>query len=381
MSTQVAQTLVELDKPSLSPSEPKEAKNPSAAQKATIPLEEHILCCNNEDDWQNNETEFDEVVVEYRLRHLQKNWDETEVDFTNDLKTFLTLPPATQRFYLTVGRILQKLDDVVQKKLVDTSDQMISRASVIQTFLTFAAREAVHSRTYNLMFNAIKPQVHSEYKAAMEAYEALKIEERVLDWYNKNLSSKNLAERLNAFALGEGVGFASLFHMIFALTGSNILPGWVESNSMISSDETDHLRHACYLYLMGLVNKLTEEENVEQTKSFVDLWISITQDIYGYDDQGNPIKSHVIGDRVLYFDESVNWIKHCANDKCKKQGLKTIPYPNLAPPSSFMNAYATEQDTNFFEAHNRMYVTVGHSKHFSTKFKTPDSFLYLKESV
>ena len=65
--------------------------------------------------------------------------------------------------------------------------------------------------------------------------------------------------RLIAFAIVEGIFFASSFAAVFWFRARGVMPGLVQSNVMIARDEGLHVSFACLLYreLRGSVDTKT----------------------------------------------------------------------------------------------------------------------------
>ncbi len=198
----------------------------------------------------------------WELYELQcsKFWFAKEVNFTDDYKYWQLLSPDEQEFIATTLSFFANADNLVLQNLHDRLRSEITYPEVQCALAMQAAQETIHVHVYN---EAIRTVIRDPKKQA-DLFAAIDTNPIVLaktQWTQKWIDSHDdLAHRLVAFALVEGVYFSSSFASLFWLRKRKCVPGICYSNEKIVEDEAIHVRIGCLLYREHIKNKIPLEE-------------------------------------------------------------------------------------------------------------------------
>ena len=330
-------------------------------------------------------------------------WTSEEVDLEQDKVDFETKMTQEQKHYLcTTLAFFASADCIVNLNLLNNFCSEIKNPEA-QCFLAFqAAQENIHAEVYNLMIDRLCDRdehhtFHGEfkngtfctettingdsasitYKAGNQEGSVLRVSKQgfVLDkpiktnviditlsrkqhlfsslitmpaikqkgewalkWAN---SDRPFGERIVAWAVVEGLLFASSFASIAFFKHKGILPGVGTVNEWISRDESAHANFACLLLRKYIVNKPSVERVHEIFKEAIEI-----EDVFV--ETSLPVE--LIG---INCKEMKMYVRYCANRLLKSMGYPlchTAPFDSKAQsPWKWINLLSVSGMTSFFE--------------------------------
>ncbi len=217
-----------------------------------------------------------------KLYELAKNqeilfWRAEELDYHADIEDWEEKLNDDERFFIkNILAFFACADGIVLQNLLDnfSSEIKINEARVFYAAQSYI--ETVHAQVYSsLVLNLIKDDDEkNQIFNAMETSPFIKLKS---DWAKKWLdrNTANLAERLIAFAVVEGIFFSGSFCALYWLKSTNKMTQCLtKSNEFIARDENLHCEFAICLYnLLESKNKLSTKRIHEIIKEAVEVEI------------------------------------------------------------------------------------------------------------
>lgn len=288
----------------------------------------------------------DSKAAEFRLKQQATVWFAHEIDFTEDREEFYELPKYKQRRIKLVLSFFSNADDLVGENLgtrfkMELYDKQDKSFLICQEFM-----EDVHAETYEISSAVYFPNDKELEEVRNSLYHVPSIKKKA-EWMRRyELSDLDFRYRLIAFCCAEGIMFMTSFAEILSHRPSGKLQGLVQSNLLISQDETLHRNYGAYLFTKYAyrggsclvdIEKVYEiiREAVEIEKEFVDALFEETDPDYD------------LKDDYLKFVECV------ADDLCVELELK--PLYNQPCPLSWMNDISNLIKENFHEVRPTAY--------------------------
>lgn len=283
-------------------------------------------------------------------------WTAEEIDLIEDKKEFDKLKKEEQYFIKNVLSFFAGFDGLVNDNLnINFIDYFDDPA--IKSFYGFQYMiENIHGETYSLLIDTYitdKTEKEDLFKG-LENNPAIKAK---CDWATKYMNSKcDIATKIFAFALVEGLLFQSSFCAIFYMKKRGLLPGLSFANQLISRDEGLHFKFAAYIY-NEYCDKLSIEKEDEIIKEAVKLskdfaTESLPVDLIGMN--SNTMKQYIefVADYLLY-------------DLSKRKLY------NQKNPYDWMDLISLQGKTNFFDLRVAEYQKskVGNTAKENTEFK------------
>jgi ribonucleotide reductase beta subunit family protein with ferritin-like domain len=193
----------------------------------------------------------------------EKNrWRENEISFHDDYRDLCTFDEYTINAFKKISSFFSVADGLINKNLLERFIVEVTDPSARRFYLFQAAMEDVHARTYGLMLAAIVPNLDER----MELLEPHKNSQAILGkikWIEKWIESDvSFSQRMIGFAIVEGIFFSASFTLPYWAKKKGKLPGFVESNELISKDEALHCEFA--LTVNKYINNRTSENVVVQ---------------------------------------------------------------------------------------------------------------------
>jgi ribonucleoside-diphosphate reductase subunit M2 len=262
-------------------------------------------------------------------------WTVEEVDFSKDMKDWLSLTKDEKYFISHILAFFAGSDGIVMENLAERFIRDVHEPE-IKAFYSFQiAVEVIHSEMYSLIIDTyIKDTLEkSKLFNAINTFECIN---KKAQWAKKWIDDKSatFASRLVAFAAVEGIFFSGSFCSIFWLKKRGLLPGLSFSNELISRDEALHTDFAILMY-----NKFAEKldpsvvleiikESVDVEKEFI--VESLPCRLIGLNSQSMTDYIEFVADRLL---------TQLGNQK----------FYNTKNPFQFMEMISMTGKTNFFE--------------------------------
>lgn len=180
--------------------------------------------------------------------HHKMFWTVKDIDLGQDLNDLKSLSKDEIHYITHVLAFFAQSDGIVNENLAVRFYNEIDIPEARAFYADQIQREAVHSWVYSLLIDTyVKDPVEKD--RLFNAIESVPAVKRKAEWALKWMdSSSQLAKRLVAFAIVEGVFFSGSFCAIFWFRKRGLLPGLATANNWISRDEGLHWEFAVLLY-------------------------------------------------------------------------------------------------------------------------------------
>ena len=225
-------------------------------------------------------------------------------------------------------------DGIVGENLLENFSTEIQIPEVRCFYGFQIAIENIHAEVYSLLiekFITNKVEKDRLFNAITEIPCIKQKAEWALKWFSRK---STFAERLEAFAVVEGIFFSGSFCAIFWLKKRGLMPGLTFSNELISRDEGMHTDFAILLY-SKLNTRLTRDRIIEIITEAVSIEKNFIND---------SISCSMIGMNIVLMDQ---YIEYVADRLVYQLGYEKIY--NRENPFDFMQLISMENKTNFFE--------------------------------
>lgn len=315
----------------------------SNVRKVLLPIE-------NVDLWRSYKTALDCM------------WKVEEVDMSKDRDDWnCSLTEDERHFLKHVLAFFAAADSIVNINLIDYVRGAVPQLEARYFYDQQILIENIHTEMYNLIIidyvqDEERPIILNAFEniacVKRKAQWALKWTEpssslwqkwivdpltRAYNWIWSVPTPSELARRMVAFAIVEGVFFSGSFAAIFYMKTKGVLPGLTFSNELISRDEGLHTDFACLYYnnYIKECDKLTSDEILDMFIEAVDIekeffTSALPVALLGMNAKAMCDYIEFVADRLLV---QLNQKKHF----------------NTANPFDFMNNISLEGKTNFFE--------------------------------
>jgi len=275
-------------------------------------------------------------------KQLSNFWISSEIDFSKDKNDWDTKLSEEEKYFLkNVLAFFASSDGLVGINILDNFSKEIKIYEAQITYNFQCTMEGIHSEVYSIMIETYIDNAKEKEILFNAISEIPCIKEKgdwIMKWiYDDNI---NLARRLVAFIIVEGLFFSGSFCSIFWIKQRGILNGLTKSNEFISRDETMHTEFGCLIYSM-LENKL--EENIVHNM-FKEAVIIETKFIT----ESLPV-------RLIGMNSSLmtQYIEYVADKLLTDLGYKI--YYNTNNPFPFMKNMGLESRSNFFDERSTVY--------------------------
>jgi len=262
-------------------------------------------------------------------------WSSSEMEFSRDIKDYLSLSPELKRiidlvncfFSATDGLII---DNIAIRFLLECKTVEEQSFYISQMFI-----ETVHAETYSLIIKTLITDPDERHKLFMAANNLPCVQAKT-NWLNKHMQSdKSRSHRLLVFACGEGIFFTSSFLFIFYFRTKGILQNIIFANEQISKDEGMHRDAGLLLHVREGLLEIDEAHKI--VNDAVDLEFDFVDEILPEPVEelnSNDVKNYVrfLGDHLLI---------SAGYPKLYNIDIKSLP--------TWMNDIAMEQKSNFYE--------------------------------
>jgi len=271
-------------------------------------------------------------------------WDVDEVDMSKDRVDFKTLDSNAQHFIKNILGFFATADATVSLNISYNFIDDIKNYEIQVAYQFQVMMEGIHSEMYSIMideiiddmdekeslFNAIKTVPCIEYKNAW-----------AIKWAYSNAPFR---QRLVANAIVEGIFFSGSFCAIFWIKEKNIMPGFTQSNELISRDENMHCEFACCIY-KKLKHKMENHEIYEMINDAVKVEKAFIND---------SLNVEMIGMNRTLMSQ---YIEYVADVLLQNLGYNALY--KVKCPFEFMMKFNIQVKSNFFETRTTAYKRAG----------------------
>ena len=191
-------------------------------------------------------------------QHVASFWTADEIDLSADLTDWHERLNDNERHFISmVLAFFAGADGIVVENLAERFCREVTVPEARCFYGFQMAMESILQETYCLLIDTYISDA-KERDFLFSAHHTVPSVQRKAKWAQRYIgSTASFAERLVAFAAGEGIFFSGAFCAIFWLKKRGLMPGLTFSNELISRDEGLHCSFACQLY-SKLERKLSE---------------------------------------------------------------------------------------------------------------------------
>lgn len=283
-------------------------------------------------------------------------WRASEVDMTQDIKQFPTLPEKEQDAFLKIIGLLATLDGP-QTDVAARIGHYSTDPSVKSIMATIADQESEHNHSYAYVLSSVTSfdRQNESFETGRKDEVLLKRNERIMQVYNAfalNPSILNVLKAMVYTALLEGLFFYSGFAFFYNMARNQKMVGTSTMISYINRDELQHGRFISDLFRATLAEN-HEYNSVEFTE-----WV--------YDQFRHSVEQEMKWSRYVLngidgidLMEMEGYIKYRANKMLRMLGLSEIYDDYIDNPMKWIRAYVDNFDdtkTDFFEQKSRQYT-------------------------
>lgn len=277
----------------------------------------------------------DEEMYEKFKEQESAIWSSSEMEFSRDLKDYLSLTPELKRiidlvncfFSATDGLII---DNIALRFLLECKTMEEQSFYISQMFI-----ETVHAETYSLIINTLITDPDERQRLFMAANNLPCVQAKT-NWLNKHMTSdKSRSHRLLVFACGEGIFFTSSFLFVFYFRTKGVLQNIIFANEQISKDEGMH--RDAGLLLHKREGPLTEEEAHQIVREAVELEFGFVDEVLP-----EPVEE-------LNASDVKNYVRFLGDHLLISAGYSKLYNIDVKELPTWMNDIAMEQKSNFYE--------------------------------
>ncbi|HBZ09537.1 MAG TPA: ribonucleotide-diphosphate reductase subunit beta [Bacillus bacterium] len=283
-------------------------------------------------------------------------WRASEVDMTQDIKQFPTLPEKEQDAFLKIIGLLATLDGP-QTDVAARIGHYSTDPSVKSIMATIADQESEHNHSYAYVLSSVTSfdRQNESFETGRKDEVLMKRNERIMQVYNEfalNPSILNVLKAMVYTALLEGLFFYSGFAFFYNMARNQKMVGTSTMISYINRDELQHGR-----FISDLFRATLAENHEYNTVEFTD-WV--------YDQFRHSVEQEMKWSRYVLngidgidLMEMEGYIKYRANKMLRMLGLSEIYEDYIDNPMKWIRAYVDNFDdtkTDFFEQKSRQYT-------------------------
>ena len=191
-------------------------------------------------------TDRDPEAWSFYKRQESCDWSAEEFSFVNDKDDYQSCNPRIKELLKGIFGFFLIGDGIISKDLIPMINEAIDESNWPKVYyLCMQLKvENTHAETYSKAALTIIPE--EEHQEMLDMCNNLECVIRKGEWIESNVDSQESKGLRNvACGCGEGIGFVSLFAVIFYLRKLGILKDFIESNEQISKDESIHRDEKC----------------------------------------------------------------------------------------------------------------------------------------
>lgn len=280
-------------------------------------------------------------VWELYKKSIQCFWHAEEIDFSNDVITLKTLSKEKKELLAYILLFFKNTDLIVIQNIHKNFINEFKELEIIFCYNYQLFVESIHQEVYHQTL--FQYQSNEEFNDICNKIEKDLNEKNEWTLYALNFNNLSLCERIVYFIAVEGILFSSNFAMIFWFKHINErLDGLIESNELISRDESLHTLFGIMLY-----NNYLEKCSKNRVYEIFDQAVNI---------ECRLIDKYLENKTFNIFtkDNFKNYVKYITDYILKQMNLET-KY-NVENPFNFINSYTLLIKSNFFEKRNTVYI-------------------------
>ncbi len=272
-------------------------------------------------------------------------WVPDEILMADDRNHYVNkLTPGQQRCVKNILAFFAASDGVVNINLAKRFKDEVQMLEAGYFYDYQMMMENIHAETYSILLTTIivDPMERSTLLNAIKTMPIItSMTNYMFDCIN---SDKPFAHRLLRMACVEGIFFSGCFCLIYWLASKGLMPGLVQSNSLIARDEGLHTDFALMLYKMvKKEHQLVETEIHHIFSNAVDIAVKFICDTLP-----EPLPE-------MNAMKMTQYIKYIANNNLAVIDVKPL-FPEISEnPMRFMEMLNLPEKPNFFEHRSTNY--------------------------
>lgn len=290
---------------------------------------------------------------------LANFWTPFEINMSDDIKQWKTLPREVQEVFLKINTLLSTLDSV-QPEILEHAASYISDRSIRSIIRVISFQEVIHNQSYSYILQSLE-----SLNVQLKAFDFPRTDELLIERNNVivelyeefrvNPSPINLVKALIGAIALEGINFYAAFAFFYNLARNQKM---VKSSTMISyihRDEMSHRHFVCQLVRAILGENPGLDSDGEVSKFAYELIQKVTE----YEIKWSEYILKDIDGIDLH--ELSKYIQFQANKNLRMLGLEDV-YEANENDMPWIQAYSDEafnqSNTDFFEQKSRQYAKV-----------------------
>jgi len=277
--------------------------------------------------------------------HEKTIWHSHEVDLSKDRLDWEKLNTSEQHFIKRVLGFFAGSDGIVMENISTNFMSEIQIPEARQFYAVQNFMEAIHSETYALLIDTYVED-RDEKIDILRSIQTVPCIRKKAEWAMKwmNSDDSDLATRLLAFSVVEGIFFSGAFCAIFWIKQRGLMPGLTTSNEFIMRDEGLHTEFACLMY-----SKCTHRLTQDAAHALVREAVAIEEEFIN-----DALPCALIGMNAARMSEYIQFVAD--------RHLMMLGYDklwNVALPFPWMDRQSLSGKTNFFEKKVAEYTLAG----------------------
>ena len=301
-------------------------------------------------------TERDPLAWSFYKRQESCDWSAEEFSFVNDKDDYNLCNPRIKELLKGIFGFFLIGDGIISKDLIPMINEAIQESNWPKVYyLCMQLKvENTHAETYSKAALTIIPE--EEHQEMLDMCNELECVMKKGAWIDNNIDGQNSKGLRNvACGCGEGIGFVSLFAIIFYLRKLGILKDFIESNEQISKDESIHRDEKC-----AEAKRSLRPEEHHAAYSIIREFVEIEKLHANYLLKEPVISAQTDLDSGLTIENLHKYIELLADQVAVLCGLDKIY--NVSVTLKWMEDINLSQKTNFYERN-----VVGSYRKFNTE--------------
>ena len=301
-------------------------------------------------------TDRDPSAWSFYKRQESCDWSAEEFSFVNDKDDYLQCNPRIKELLKGIFGFFLIGDGIISKDLIPMINEAIEENNWPKVYyLCMQLKvENTHAETYSKAALTIIPE--DEHQEMLNMCDNLDCVIKKGEWIENNIDSQESKGLRNvACGCGEGIGFVSLFAVIFYLRKLGILKDFIESNEQISKDESIHRDEKC-----SEAKRSLKVEEHDKAYSIIKEFVEIEKLHANYLLKEPVISAQTDKDSGLTLENLHKYIEMLGDQVAVLCGLDKIYDVNVT--LKWMEDINLSQKTNFYERN-----VVGSYRKFNTE--------------
>lgn len=288
-------------------------------------------------------TDIDPQSWSFYKRQESSDWTADEFTFVKDREDYTRASPRIRQLLKGIFGFFLIGDGIISEDLIPMIQEAIQEGNWPKVYyLCMQLKiENTHAETYSKAALTIIPE--EEHQDMLSMCNELECVIKKGEWIARNVDTQPSKGLRNvACACGEGIGFVSLFAIIFYLRKLNMFDDFIESNEQISKDESIHRDEKA-----AEAKRSLKPEEHEQAYAIIREFVEIEKLHANYLLREPVISEQADRDTGLTIENLHLYIEMLGDQVAVLCGLKNVY--NSSVNLRWMEDINLSQKTNFYE--------------------------------